>query len=83
MNHKSNIRLLNTVKGQIEGIIKMIENERYCIDISNQILASIAVLKKINNNILTNHLNSCVKDNIKEEEQYKINEIINIINKLE
>ena len=41
-------RLLNTAKGQIDGIIKMINEDKYCIEISNQILASIAILKKAN-----------------------------------
>lgn len=52
---------LKTAKGQIEGIIHMIEDDRYCIDISNQILASNALLKKANLHILSGHLNSCVK----------------------
>ena len=38
------LKNLKTAKGQLEGIIKMIEEERYCIDISNQILASTALL---------------------------------------
>ena len=46
------IRLLKTVKGQIDGLIKMIEEDRYCIDISTQILASQSILKKINLEIL-------------------------------
>ena len=40
------IQCLKTSKGQIEGIIKMIEDERYCIDISNQIIAAQGLLKK-------------------------------------
>ena len=43
---KNALKNLKTCKGQIEGIIKMIEDERYCIDISNQIMASISILKK-------------------------------------
>lgn len=52
---------LKTARGQIDGIIKMLGDERYCIDISNQILASQALLKKANLHILTGHLNSCVR----------------------
>ena len=55
------LKNLKTAKGQLEGIIKMIEEERYCIDISNQILASTALLKKANLHILSGHLHSCVK----------------------
>lgn len=39
------IRKLKTVSGQIDGLIKMIEDDRYCIDISNQVMASISILK--------------------------------------
>ncbi|MFR9294474.1 MAG: metal-sensing transcriptional repressor, partial [Turicibacter sanguinis] len=42
---KKALQSLKTAKGQIDGIIKMIEEERYCIDISNKILASQALLK--------------------------------------
>lgn len=54
------IKLLNITKGQIEGIIRMIEDDKYCIEISNQVLASIAILKKANIEILDAHLNNCV-----------------------
>ncbi len=37
---------LKTVRGQIDGIIKMIEEDRYCVDISTQILSAIGLLKK-------------------------------------
>lgn len=56
------LRYLKTVRGQIDGIIHMLEEERYCIDISNQIMASNALLKKANLHILTGHLETCVKD---------------------
>lgn len=53
-------RLLNTARGQIEGIIKMVDSDRYCIDISNQILASQAVLTRANKEILRAHIFNCV-----------------------
>lgn len=54
------IRLLNTARGQIDGIVKMVEDDRYCIDISNQILASEAILTRANKEILRTHIFSCV-----------------------
>ncbi|MDY3745334.1 MAG: metal-sensing transcriptional repressor, partial [Lachnospiraceae bacterium] len=39
-------RLLKTARGQLDGILNMIENDRYCIDISNQIMAAQAILTK-------------------------------------
>ena len=53
---KKTIRKLKTVGGQIDGLIKMIEDDRYCIDISNQIMASISILKNINKEVLQAHL---------------------------
>ena len=54
------VQALKTARGQIDGIIKMIEDGRYCIDISNQILASSAMLKRANLLILKQHMNHCV-----------------------
>lgn len=81
---KNALKNLKTCKGQIEGIIKMIEDERYCIDISNQIMASISILKKANLNILEGHLNSCVKDSIccEEAKEKKIEEMVNVIKRM-
>lgn len=76
-------RLLKTAAGQIEGISKMVEEDRYCIDISNQLLAVQSILKKANNEILKAHMHMCVKDAFKEgNEEEKIEEIISLINKL-
>lgn len=79
---KKALSLLKTSKGQVEGIIKMIEEERYCVDISKQILSVIALLKKANLNILDQHIKSCVKDAILEGHgDEKIEEIITVIDK--
>ena len=52
-------RLLKTARGQIDGILKMIDEDRYCIDISNQIMASQSILKKANGEVLKAHLEHC------------------------
>ena len=77
------LKNLKTAKGQLEGIIKMIEEERYCIDISNQILASTALLKKANLHILSGHLHSCVKQAIQQgDSEEKLKEIEDVLGKL-
>ena len=78
------LRYLKTVKGQIDGIIHMLEEERYCIDISNQIMASSALLKKANLHILSGHLESCVKKAMgnKNETDEKLKEIEQVIAKV-
>lgn len=76
-------RLLKTASGQIEGISKMVEEDRYCIDISNQILAVQSILKKANNEILKAHMHMCVKQAFQQgNEDEKIDEIISLVNKL-
>lgn len=77
-------RLLKTAKGQIDGILKMIEDDKYCIDISNQIMACEAILKKANKEIIRAHMCSCVKEAFESNDKpdEKIDEIINIIDKL-
>lgn len=76
-------RLLKTAKGQIEGILKMVEDDRYCIDISNQILAAESILKKVNKEIISAHMQNCVKESFESgNPKEKIDEIITIINKM-
>jgi CsoR family transcriptional regulator, copper-sensing transcriptional repressor len=76
-------RLLKTASGQIEGIIKMVEEDRYCIDISNQILAVQSILKKTNKEIIKAHMEMCVKEAfIEGNEMQKIEEVISLIDKI-
>ncbi len=75
---------LKTARGQIDGIIKMIEEDRYCIDVSTQVLSTLGLLKKANLDVLDGHLRSCVADAILEGElegSEKIEEIIYTIDK--
>ena len=55
-------RQLAIAKGQIEGIQKMVDENAYCIDISNQLMAAIAVLKKADEIVLLAHIKHCVHD---------------------
>lgn len=76
-------RLLKTARGQMDGLLKMVEDDRYCIDISNQIMATQAILKKVNNEVIKAHLGACVKESFQEgKEDEKINEIMNLLDKL-
>lgn len=80
---KKAVQLLKTARGQIDGIIKMIEDERYCIDVSNQIFAASSLVKKANLEVLKGHLNHCVKDACENDNaEEKIKEINMILEKL-
>ena len=74
---------LKTARGQIEGIIKMIEDERYCVDISNQILAAQSLLKRANMLILKQHMEHCVKEACQHgNADEKIEEVLAILEKM-
>ena len=77
-------RLLKTARGQLEAVLKMIDDDRYCIDISNQILATEALLKKANREVLRGHLEHCVKDALQSGngEKEKIDELMSILEKM-
>ena len=44
-DHDQITRLLKTARGQIDGILKMVEEDRYCLDVSNQLMATQSILK--------------------------------------
>ncbi len=76
-------RLLKTARGQLDGLLKMVEDDRYCIDISNQLMATQAILRNVNREVLHAHLGCCVREAFEQgDEQKKIQEIMNIIDKL-
>lgn len=77
------IRLLKTAGGQIEGIIRMIEDKKYCIDVSNQIMAAQAILSRVNKEVLNAHLHSCVLASIESgDAEEKVDEIAAVLDKL-
>lgn len=80
-DHKQIRKYLSIAKGQLDGIIKMIDEDRYCIDISDQLMATRALLKKTNNLIIKNHIDNCVKDAIKHGNDDKLDEVIKVLEK--
>lgn len=81
MEKSKELKMLKTAKGQIDGIIKMFEEDRFCFDVSNQLLATIAILKSVNTKILTTYLSKCVSNETVNDEK-KIEEVVSIIKKL-
>ena len=59
-DHRDNSQRLKIVEGHIRGIQRMLEDDKYCIDIIRQIQAVQAALNKISANLLDGHLNSCL-----------------------
>jgi DNA-binding FrmR family transcriptional regulator len=82
---KQILNRMNYLSGHLEGIKKMIRDEKYCVDIIKQNEAVIAALKKVNEMILENHLNTCVTEAIKnkseKERKKKIKELLDLFKK--
>lgn len=84
-SHKKEIPRLNRAIGQLEGIKKMIEEQRYCPDIIIQLKAVRSAIKHIESNILKTHLEDCVVASFmdKEDAKQKILEIKNLLDKMQ
>lgn len=82
-DHDKVKRQLSIAKGQIDGIINMVDDDAYCIDVSNQLLATIAILKRVNNMVIAAHLRACVMESKNEEDaEEKLQEIENIMKRM-
>jgi DNA-binding FrmR family transcriptional regulator len=79
------MKRLNRIEGQVKGIQKMVEDERYCVDILVQISAIRSAINRVGNIILENHIKGCVSNSIKEgdteESDELISELMETINK--
>ena len=79
--HEKIKKYINIAKGQLDGIVKMIDDDRYCLDISDQLLATRSLLKKTNNMILKKHIDNCVKNAVISGDNEKIDEVIKALEK--
>ena len=82
MKHETALRRLKSVEGHVHGIVRMVEEETYCIDVIQQIQAVQAALNKISTIILEEHLNSClttaVRGNDPDERERVLREIAGV-----
>lgn len=86
MNRENKPRLLNRlsrIEGQVRGIARMVEEDRYCIDVLTQLQAVRAALSKVETEMLRDHLHHCIEGAIvsgdKEEQRNKAAELINLM----
>ena len=80
-NHKPQITRLKRAEGQLRGVVRLIEEEKYCIDILNQLKAVQKALASVEANILETHVENCVAQAISspDDAQQKIAELTKII----
>ena len=76
------IHRLNRIEGQIRGIKRMVEDNAYCTDILIQVSAVNAALNSFNKVLLSNHIRTCVTNDIREGREETINELVETIQKV-
>ena len=77
------VKRLNRIEGQMRGLAKMVAEDRYCIDIVTQIAAVRAALNRAENEILRDHVVTCVERAIasgdKTDQRKKITELMDVL----
>ena len=78
---------LSRIEGQVRGIARMVDEDRYCIDIVTQISAVRAALKRVEEEVLKDHVGHCVEHAIasgdKDEQRRKVAELMDVFRKLQ
>lgn len=80
--YKSLINRLSRIEGQIRGIKGMLENDAYCVDVITQVAAATAALNSFNKELLSNHIKTCVADDIRNGNDETIDELLKTLQKL-
>ena len=73
---------LTRIEGQVRGIKNMLENNTYCVDILTQVSAVKAALKSFEKELLSAHIRTCVRDDIKKGNDATIDELLEVLQKL-
>ncbi len=83
--HKQLLTRLTRIEGQVRGVARMVEEDRYCIDILHQIQAVKAALKKVEEQVLKDHAAHCVAHAIKsgdaKDQSQKFNELVELFSR--
>jgi DNA-binding FrmR family transcriptional regulator len=80
------VKRLNRIEGQVRGLIGMIGDDRYCIDVITQVAAVRAALKRVEEEVLKDHVSHCVEHAIAgrdpKEQREKITELMRVLGKM-
>lgn len=80
--YKNLIRRLNRIEGQIRGIHKMVDDDRYCVDILTQVSAVQSALNAFTKELLQQHIHGCVVTDIKAGHDEVVDELCNLLQKV-
>lgn len=76
------IHRLNRIEGQVRGLRRMVEEDAYCVDILTQAAAANAALNAFNRELISNHIRTCVADDIREGKDETVDELVDTLQKL-
>ncbi len=80
------LKRLNRIEGQVRGLARMVEEDRYCIDVITQVAAVRAALKRVEDEVLKDHVAHCVEHAIsagdRDEQRRKIAELMHTLGKM-
>jgi DNA-binding FrmR family transcriptional regulator len=83
--HHDELTRLRRIEGQVRGLQRMIEEDRYCIDILTQIRSVIGALERVSSSVLERHLHHCVAHALdagsEAEKSARLEEVISVIRK--
>lgn len=80
--YKDLIHRLNRIEGQIRGIRGMVERDAYCTEILMQVAAANAALNSFNKVLLSNHIKTCVTEDIRNGKEETVDELVEVLQKL-
>ncbi|MDO5627959.1 MAG: metal-sensitive transcriptional regulator [Mobilicoccus sp.] len=84
-NKDAHLARLKRIEGQVRGIAKMVEDDRYCIDILTQVSAATSALQSVALGLLDEHMHHCVVDAAREggtEQEIKLQEVSDAVARL-
>jgi DNA-binding FrmR family transcriptional regulator len=83
--HVGQLTRLRKIEGQVRGIVRMVEEERYCVDILTQLRAARAALKRVEDSVLREHVEHCVAQAIHSgdagEQRAKVDELLEVLSR--
>lgn len=85
LRREGSLKRLSRIEGQVRGLQKMIEEDRYCVDILVQIKAATAALKRVEGELLKDHVDHCIKEAIASDDiadrEAKVAELVDLLAK--
>jgi DNA-binding FrmR family transcriptional regulator len=80
------LKRLNRIEGQVRGLVRMVDEDRYCIDVITQVSAVRAALKRVEEEVLRDHVAHCIEHAIsagdRDEQRRKIGELMHTLGKM-